>query len=322
MKYKFFKKFLVKQLLKRKISSTLLHRYAERRENYATLCQNHFGPTYPGSRNLDESFISNQTNSSQAYEDWKILIENEIERGQNFVSLKFGDGDYYFLTQKEIGSAKPGKRALSVPYSEIDMRPFQAGLDLADFVACESVHPNLSNLEILRKGKAADFPAEFMYASVANRWLTKTFQGRLGIIGASEKINLIERLLRYNSYRDYLGIQDDIKLIRIPQKFACDNLKKTIKLLTDQLDLVGDRTYLMGVGHVKFGLVEALKNYRGSQFLDVGSGIDALAGVIDVRRPYFADWTNFRFTNPNIYSEIDLLQATNFGKSILIPGPQ
>lgn len=303
------------------MSSTVFNKYVERRESYAPLSQNHFGPTYPGSRNLDDSFFSNQTNSAQAYENWKIWIKNEIERGQNFVSLKVGDGDYYFLTQKEIGSAKPGKRALSVPYSDIDMRPFRAGLDLADFVACESVHSNLSNLEILRKVKKVDFPAEFMYASVANRWLTKTFQGRLGIIGASEKINLIERLLRHNSYRDYLGIKDQVKLVRIPQKFACDNLKDTIKLLTDQIDLAGDRTYLMGVGHVKFGLVEALKNYKGSQFLDVGSGIDALAGVIDVRRPYFADWTNFRFTNPNIYSQVDFLQATNFGKFILIPGP-
>ena len=286
------------------------------------LSQNHFGPTYPGTRNLDDSFISNQANSSQAYENWKIAIGSEISKGQNFVSLKFGDGDHYFLTQQEVGSAKPGKRALSVPYSEIDIRPFEAGLDLADFVACESVLKNLSNLEILRRGKAADFPAEFLYASVANRWLTRTFQGRLGIIGASEKIDLIERLLEHDSYRDYLGIQDEIKLVRIPQKFACDNLENTIKLLTDQLDLAGDRTFLMGIGHVKFGLVEALKNYRGSQFLDVGSGIDALAGVIDVRRPYFADWTNFRFTNPDIYSEIDLLQATNFGKSLLIPRSQ
>ena len=286
------------------------------------LSQNHFGPTYPGTRNLDDSFISNQANSSQAYENWKIAIGSEISKGQNFVSLKFGDGDHFFLTQQEVGSAKPGKRALSVPYSEIDIRPFEAGLDLADFVACESVLKNLSNLEILRRGKAADFPAEFLYASVANRWLTRTFQGRLGIIGASEKIGLIERLLEHDSYRDYLGIQDEIKLVRIPQKFACDNLENTIKLLTDQLDLAGDRTFLMGIGHVKFGLVEALKNYRGSQFLDVGSGIDALAGVIDVRRPYFADWTNFRFTNPDIYSEIDLLQATNFGKSLLIPRSQ
>ena len=302
------------------MSSTYFNRYLEKRERYTPLSQNHFGPTYPGCRNLDNSFISNQTNSSQAYENWKILIENEIEKGQNFVSLKFGDGDHYFLTQKEIGSAKPGERALSVPYSEIDMTPFQAGLDSADFVACESVLTNLSNLEILRRGKAADFPAEFLYASVANRWLIKTFQGRLGIIGASEKINLIERLLAHNSYRDYLGIQDEIKLVRIPQKFACDNLKNTIELLTNQLDLAGDRTYLMGVGHVKFGLVETFKNYKSSQFLDIGSGIDAMAGVIDVRRPYFADWTNFRFTNQSIYSQIDLLQATNFGKYILIPG--
>jgi hypothetical protein len=322
MSYKFFKKLVVKLLLTQNISSFFLSRYIQKRESYTPLSQNHFGPNYHGTRNLDESFVASDTNSSQAYENWKILIANKIISGQNFVALKFGDGDHYFLTKQEVGSAKPGKRALSVSYSEIDMRPFEAGMEQADLIACESVPTNLRNLELLRKGKGADFPAEFIYASVANRWLTKTFQGNLGIIGASEKIDLIESLLEHNSYRGYLGILGEVKLVRIPQKFACDNLGKTIELITGQLDIAGNRTYLMGIGHVKFGLVEALKNYENSQFLDIGSGIDALAGVIDVRRPYFADWTNFRFSNPDSYSKIDLLQATNFGKSLLIPGSQ
>jgi hypothetical protein len=320
MRYKFFRKFLVKQLLKWEISSTLLNRHVAKKESYTPLNPNHFGPFFPDTRNLDDSFISDESNSSRAYESWKVSIEKELQSNSNFVTLKFGDGDNYFLRRQEVGSAKPGKRALSVAYSEINMKPFEAGFELTDFIACESIPANLSNLSELRSGKGPDYPAEFLYASVANRWLTKTFESRLGLIGGSEKIDLIERLLEHDSYRNYLGINGDVKLIRIPQKFACDDLSKTIEFLINQLDDAGNRTYLMGIGHVKFGLVEVLKRYKNSQFLDIGSGIDALAGVIDVRRPYFADWTNFRFTNEDIYSDIDLLQATNFGKSLLIPG--
>ena len=97
MRFKYFKSLIVEFLLQQQISSLFLSKYLEKRKNYVPLSQNHFGPTYPGTRNLDDSFISNQANSSQAYENWKIAIGSEISKGQNFVSLKFGDGDHYFF---------------------------------------------------------------------------------------------------------------------------------------------------------------------------------------------------------------------------------
>ncbi len=278
----------------------------------------HFGPRFTGSRNLDDSYINSANYSSVTYELWKHSIISLIDQSQNHVTLKFGDGDYFFLTKQEIGSAKPGKRALSRPYAEIDLEPFKAGLKLADNIACETIPLNLSNLEQLTGRKNPDFPAEFLYASVANRWLTKTLDGRLGIVGASQKIDLIEKLLELDIYRDYLGITTDPHLVRIPQKYACDNLHITREILQSQIAFDSDRTYLMGIGHVKFGLVEILKQYKKSQFIDIGSGIDAFAGVVDVRRPYFADWTNFRFADAQHYFEVDLLQAENFGKYLLI----
>jgi hypothetical protein len=42
-------------------------------------------------------------------------------------------------------------------------------------------------------------------------------------------------------------------------------------------------------------------------YIDVGSGIDALAGMIDTRRPYFGNWQNFRLANDEIYENIDYL---------------
>ena len=42
-------------------------------------------------------------------------------------------------------------------------------------------------------------------------------------------------------------------------------------------------------------------------FLDVGTGIDALAGIIDHGRPYMGDWINHRISGFN-YGLLDILQ--------------
>ena len=43
-----------------------------------------------------------------------LIIQLEKEKkGASFVH--FGDGDYFFLKKKAVGSATPGKRALSIP---------------------------------------------------------------------------------------------------------------------------------------------------------------------------------------------------------------
>ena len=278
-----------------------------------------FGPQIDGCRNLDPSFVSTTGNTPERYEEWKTSLLKISDRKSNYVSLKFGDGDYYFLNQLEVGSATPGKRALSIPYSELDMTPFLLGANLVDEIACETVNDNLMKFAELFDERQPDYPAEFLYASVANRWLLKSLDGKLGLIGAAPKIDLIEQLLNHQIYRDFLGICEKVDLVRIPQKFACDDIEATRDFLAEQIATDSDRTYLMGVGHVKFGLTHLLKTYKFAKFIDIGSGIDALAGVIDVRRPYFADWVNFRFSKPEAYREIDLLQASDFGKTLFVP---
>jgi hypothetical protein len=272
-----------------------------------------------GCRNIDASFESTAENTPESYEAWKTSLLEIATRKSNYVSLKFGDGDYYFLNKLEVGSAKPGKRALNIPYSDLDMQPFLLGANLVDEMACESVKDNRAKFEDLFDGRRPDYPAEFLYASVANRWLLNSLDGKLGLIGASPKIDLIEELLNHGIYRDFLGVQKEVRLARIPQKFACDDLDATRDFLAKQIDVDSDVTYLMGVGHVKYGLAQLLKSYKYAKFIDIGSGIDALAGVIDVRRPYFADWVNFQFLKSEKYAEIDLLQASHFGKKLLIP---
>ena len=65
-------------------------------------------------------------------------------------------------------------------------------------------------------------------------------------------------------------------------------------------------------------LIHSLKKYTDAVFLDVGSSIDALAGIIDVNRPYFGDWTNYQIDEEDLYEGVDYLQYESKGKHILL----
>ena len=67
------------------------------------------------------------------------------------------------------------------------------------------------------------------------------------------------------------------------------------------------------MGHVKSALNHRLKKYKNAIYLDVGSGIDAISGVVDVYRPYFGNWTNYQIKNDPIYQQIDYLGYNNKG---------
>ena len=125
---------------------------------------------------------------------------------------------------------------------------------------------------------------------------------------------MIEKLLQFEVYRNYLGITQNVDLIRIPQKFACDDLDLTLRILSAQLSNSTANVFLFGVGHVKSGIVSELNSIRKGMYLDVGSGIDALAGIIDIRRPYFGGLTNFRVDELEYYQNLDFLQLSNPGK--------
>jgi len=74
----------------------------------------------------------------------------------------------------------------------------------------------------------------------------------------------------------------------------------------------------MGMGHVKSGLIHRLKKYTDAVFLDVGSSIDAISGIIDVDRPFFGDWTNYQIDEMKLYEGVDFLAYTGKGKHILL----
>ena len=61
-----------------------------------------------------------------------------------------------------------------------------------------------------------------------------------------------------------------------------------------------------------------MPEYKKAVYLDIGSGVDALAGIIDKNRPYFKDWKNFKINEDSYYENIDYLQFKFDGSEILI----
>ena len=251
---------------------------------------------------------------SPSFEEFRSALSTEVKARSAATYFKYGDGDYFFLKGEENGSAKPGRRALSKPYSEIDLPRFQEGSKRATHYLCEIPEVDRNRFHETFPDTKIDFPAEYVYAGVASRWFFREFDGQIGLIGAAQKIDLIEELLEHEAYKDYLGIREQIELVRVPQKFACDDLDGTISSLKSQLANSKSNIFLFGVGHVKSGIIEYLPKLHNATYVDVGSGIDAIAGVIDVRRPYFGGWVNFELPDIRRYSEIDWLQVQNRGK--------
>ena len=250
-------------------------------------------------------------------EEFKHLLIELVYLKEPKTFYKFGVGDYYFLNKIPTGSATPGRRALSKSYDEINHDAFVKGAQECDYYTCEIYPENRVNfIDVIQR--RIDYPAEFGYGLVANKWLLKTFAGQIGLIGAGAKLNIIKNLMEAPQYQEYLGLEKFEDYISLPQKFACDDLEATEKMVASQLMKSTSNIFLMGMGHVKSGLIHRLSKYRNAVFLDVGASIDALAGIIDVDRPYAGDWTNYQIDDVQLYKGIDFLAYEGKGKHIVL----
>ena len=274
-----------------------------------------------GAINLDPHpcFTTEATylNFQDDLERFKSLLVGLVLNNQSKTFYKFGDGDYYFLRADSVGSASPGRRALSKSYDQINHQDFVDGSKMCDYYTCEIYPENRSKFrEVIPNN--IDFPAEYGYALVANKWILQEFAGKIGLIGADIKMNIIKNLMEAPQYQEYLGLEKFEDYISLPQRFACDDLEATERMVGEQLKNSTSKIFLMGMGHVKSGLIHRLKKYTDAVFLDVGAAIDALSGIIDIDRPYFGDWTNDQIDEIPLYEGVDFLAYAGKGKHILL----
>lgn len=282
------------------------------RKSFQPLNFQHENYSIEGTINLDPNPCFTRKTTYPPFQNelqqYQLNLKKEFESKSSYSSFKFGDGDYYFLNQIEIGSAQPGKRALSRRLAEDEMKIFVDGAKNCDRYFCEIYPENRKMFHETFPKISQVIPAEFNYGLIANRWMLREFGSSIGIIGADEKIDLIRSLMEYQEYQEYLGLEKFSDYITVPQKFACDDLQELEVSLSKQLQNAKSQIFLFGVGHVKSGIAWQLPGMHKAIYIDVGSGIDALAGVIDSKRPYFGDWINFRLRNGFDYSSLDLLQ--------------
>jgi hypothetical protein len=262
-------------------------------------------------------------NSEDTYPDFqedlikfKTHLKQLVHDGSSKTFYKFGDGDYYFLTKQAVGSATPGNRALSLSYEDINHQEFIEGAKLNDYYTCE-IYPENRKMFDDVISKSIDYPAEYGYGLVSNKWFFKEFSGKIGLIGASEKLYLIEELMKYDEYKEYLGLDYFVDYIHYPQKYACDDIDLVEEFVGNQLKEAQSDIFLLGIGHSKSGILHKLKKYKDAVFVDVGAGIDNIAGCINIRRPYAGDWTNHRIKDYD-YSQIDYLRYGGEGKEIIL----
>tara|TARA_R110002020_G_scaffold417897_1_gene627157 strand:- start:534 stop:1391 length:858 start_codon:yes stop_codon:yes gene_type:complete len=249
---------------------------------------------------------------SKNYEKFKTQIKNLVQNNESKTFYKFSDGEYLFAKGIAIGSTSKGKRDTNIGCNELDLTPFSEGIFRNDYYMAEHYEQSLNEFNNFFEGKnITPLPAEYAYGLVSNKWFFKTFKGQIGLIGAKEKLELIQELLEYKEYRDYLGIDKFEDYIHIPQQFACDDIEATNELVTNQLKNAKSKIFLEGIGHAKQALLWKMKKTHPAVYISVGCGICAIAGVQDcIGRPYFADWKNYRIKEYD-YSKIDIWKETD-----------
>lgn len=265
----------------------------------------------PGARNLNRNIgymkAELQPDFQFLLQEFKTEILTILSSKKPRTYFKFGDGDYYFLKGIPKGSAAPGRRAISKKLSNQELEQFQRNATTADTYLCEVIPENREMFTEIFINQEIKYPAEFVYGLTANRWLLQIPGIKIGLIGAGEKLELIEFLMSFPEYREYLGIKQFDNYVKVPQKFACDDLPARLREMRMGLNESHCDLYLVGIGHLKSGVLGELARFSNSVFIDVGSGIDALAGVIDRDRPYFGSWINYRSRRFD-YTKLDLLQ--------------
>lgn len=261
-----------------------------------------------GAVNLDQNpcFDNPRTypEFQQELQRFKDEMIGMVERNECKSFYKFGDGDYFFLRREGVGSAAPGRRALSKQYSQINHQEFVDGVRLNDYFSVEIYPENRRMFAELYPEVPVHWPAEYGYGLVANRWFFKTFKGKIGLIGGAAKMDLIKKLMEFPEYREFLGLDAFNDYISIPEKFACDDIAATERFVGEQLSKSTSSIFLMGIGHVKSALTHRMKKYKDAIYMDVGGGINALAGVVSLTRPYSGAWTNYRIQGYD-YSQVD-----------------
>lgn len=239
-------------------------------------------------------------------EDWISLKEGIIRdaaehNGKLF--LRIFDGEFWFLMGRKVGNI--GTRHCSRELTPNFLKPFYEGFLKADIVSTQLYREEMDKYTFLYPQRRFDIPMELIYCLVSTRWIFQQFPDSISLIGGNGKMRTIQELMKYDKYREYLGVINFCDYISVPERFACDNVDLVIESITDIIRDSRSKIFLFGIGISKLAIAYKFKEIRPDAiFIDVGCGISALAGTTSVERPYFGSWINYRIRNWD-YSDMD-----------------
>lgn len=269
----------------------------------------------PGTKDI------NGNRKDKAYQNPKTWpkYQEDFQKFKNFllndktpkVLLRVYDGEFWFLRRQKVGNV--GKRHVSNELTEEFVKPFyENSLKCEKFASHLTVMPGGKMNELYKSvygNKKIDYPMEFHYAIVLNKWIFKNFKNQIGLIGGSEKIKVIKELMKYKQYRDYLGVDLFTDYVEIPERHSCNDPDELEKNIKEQLQNSKAKIFLFGMGISKLAVAYKFKGYYPTIYIDIGIAFSALAGFITKNRPYAANWTNFRIKNYD-YSKLDQMDIT------------
>lgn len=238
-------------------------------------------------------------------EDWITLKNNIINYtglNKSVLYLRIFDGELHFLEGNKVGNV--GRRHCSLQLTPEFLQKFRDGFLKADLVSTQLYTDELAKYNRLFPTRPIDIPMELIYCLVSSRWIFKQFPNQIALIGGAEKMKIIQELMKYPEYKEYLGTNIFTDYISVPERFTCDNTEEIVESIKPQIQQSKAKIVLFGIGIGKLAIAHHFKAMSNAVFIDVGCGISALAGTTSIERPYFGSWTNYRIRNWN-YGNMD-----------------
>lgn len=229
-----------------------------------------------------------------------------LREQKKFDVLRIGDGEMLLLGGKIKGNLiKRHKVERILNPNEVSSLTKYAGDDstAALTYSFPSMQSYWSRNEISNMLRAkTKYDVYSIYQLIASGILTRLISNKsVTVLAAGSKCELIRQRLNNLEFQNFLGIKGDIDFVHIDQRGCVQNLK----LLEEAINNCKTDVVLYGMGVAKLFVCKSFSNSKSS-FIDIGAGIDALAGIIPKTRPYFANWNNFDELNASINFPTDL----------------
>ena len=236
--------------------------------------------------------------------EWlKATLLEKHKNKESFIVMRVYDGELFFLEKVRKGNGPT--RHYSVPLTDELIKPFKRGCYKVDVLSTQLDRYYLPAFHsIIPSPKPKFVPMDIVYGLLANKWFLAAFKNKIGLIGGREKLEVIKRLMLRREYREYVHNDRFLDYIAVPERFSCDNTKGLARVVGERIRKSRAEVFLFGIGISKLAIAPTFKNYKNAVFIDIGCGMSGLAGTVEVGRPYFGSWVNYRIQNYD-YSHVD-----------------